>query len=127
MRSKCSALLMTAAAAVPASAIPPVPPPPPPQPPSNADVRLGEIASGVDPAQMRRTVEKLVSFGTRHTLSSQTDKKRGIGAALDWTESEFKKFGLPTVRPCDDCAARPVFSAIQSIRFTKTENCSQIF
>lgn len=108
MRSMFSALLMTAAAAVPASAIPPVPPPPPPQPPSNADVRLGEIASGVDPAQMRRTVEKLVSFGTRHTLSSQTDKKRGIGAALDWTESEFKKFGLPTVRPCDTVTGKRV-------------------
>ena len=31
--------------------------------------------------RMKATVEKLVSFGTRHTLSSQTDPKRGIGAA----------------------------------------------
>jgi Zn-dependent M28 family amino/carboxypeptidase len=42
-----------------------------------------------------------VSFGTRHTLSSQTDPKRGIGAALNWTEGQFKGFGLPTVRPCE--------------------------
>ena len=107
MRSILPALLM-AAAAVPASAIPPVPPPPPPQPPSQVDVRLGEIASAVDAAQMRRTVAKLVSFGTRHTLSSQTDKKRGIGAALDWTKGEFEKFGLPTVRPCDTVTGRRV-------------------
>ena len=39
---------------------------------------------------MRHTIESLVSFGTRHTFSSQTDPKRGIGAALEWTrESEY--------------------------------------
>jgi hypothetical protein len=50
---------------------------------------------------MKAVVEKLVSFGTRHTLSSQTDPKRGIGAALDWTDAQFRSFGLPTVRPCE--------------------------
>lgn len=33
-----------------------------------------------DPARLKASVEKLVSFGTRHTLSSATDPKRGIGA-----------------------------------------------
>ena len=33
-----------------------------------------------DPARLKATVEKLVRFGTRHTLSSATDPKRGIGA-----------------------------------------------
>ena len=105
-----SICILLAAAAFPASAIPPVPPPPPAQPPvtANVDARLAAIASAVDAAQMRRTVEKLVSFGTRHTLSSQTDKKRGIGAALDWTEGEFRKFGLRTVRPCDTVTGRRV-------------------
>jgi Zn-dependent M28 family amino/carboxypeptidase len=55
----------------------------------------------VSQAQLRHTIEALVSFGTRHTLSSQTDPKRGIGAALNWTEGRFKSFGLPTVRPCE--------------------------
>jgi hypothetical protein len=55
----------------------------------------------VSATRMKATIEKLVSFGTRHTLSSQTDPKRGIGAALNWTEEQFKSFGLPTVRPCD--------------------------
>ena len=31
--------------------------------------------------RLKADVEKLVSFGTRHTLSSATDPKRGIGAA----------------------------------------------
>ncbi len=40
-------------------------------------------------ASLKQTVEKLVSFGTRHTLSSPDDPKRGIGAARRWVASEF--------------------------------------
>jgi hypothetical protein len=69
--------------------------------PPSTDARLRQIVAPVSGAQMKRTVEKLVSFGTRHTLSSQTDPKRGIGAALDWTQGQFRSFGLPTERPCD--------------------------
>jgi Peptidase family M28 len=43
------------------------------------------------PARLKADVEKLVSFGTRHTLSSATDPKRGIGAARAWAKSEFEK------------------------------------
>jgi hypothetical protein len=52
-----------------------------------------------DPVKLQKTVEKLVSFGTRHTLSSATDPKRGIGAARKWAESEFKKIG----KKCKGC------------------------
>jgi hypothetical protein len=62
---------------------------------------LQQIIAPVSGADMKRIDEKLVSFGTRHTLSSQTDPKRGIGAALNWADSQFKSFGLQTVRPCD--------------------------
>jgi hypothetical protein len=55
----------------------------------------------VSQAQLRHSIETLVSFGTRHTLSSQTDPKRGIGAALNWAEGQFRSDGLETVRPCD--------------------------
>src|SRR3954451_13010637 len=33
----------------------------------------------------------LVGFGTRHTLSSQDDPNRGIGAARDWIFSQFQQ------------------------------------
>ena len=46
------------------------------------DARLAAIAAGVNQARIKATVEKLVSFGTRHTLSSQADPRRGIGASL---------------------------------------------
>ena len=69
--------------------------------PPSPDAKLRAIVAPVSGERMKGTVEKLVSFGTRHTLSSQTDPKRGIGAALDWTQGQFKSFGLPTERPCD--------------------------
>ena len=58
-----------------------------------------EIADDVSQARIRALVEKLVSFGTRHTLSSQTDPKRGIGAALKWTQDEFGRYS----RACGGC------------------------
>ena len=76
--------------------------------PPSPDARLKEIIAPVSGAQMKRTVEKLVSFGTRHTLSSQTDPKRGIGAALNWTKGQFESFGLPTDRPCDTVTGKRV-------------------
>jgi hypothetical protein len=51
--------------------------------------RLREVAAQVSPERLRATIEKLVSFGTRHTLSTTTDEKRGIGAARRWTAGEF--------------------------------------
>src|SRR6476620_5807650 len=70
-------------------------------PPPSPDARLRAIVAPVSAARLKANVEKLVSFGTRHTLSSQTDPKRGIGAALNWGQSQFESYGLQTVRPCD--------------------------
>ena len=69
--------------------------------PTAQDRRLAEIASGVSAARLKADVAKLVSFGTRHTLSSQTDPKRGIGAALRWSEAEFRKLGLEVATPSE--------------------------
>jgi hypothetical protein len=82
-----------------AAAIPPLPPP---------EAIVAEYARAVDGARMKRTIEKLVSFGTRHTLSSQTDPKRGIGASVRWAEAEMKSFGLPTLQTCDTVTGRRV-------------------
>src|SRR5438067_299444 len=60
-------------------------------PPPSTDAKLRDIVAPVSQAQLRHTIEKLVSFGTRHTLSSQTDPKRGIGAALEWARGEFQR------------------------------------
>jgi Peptidase family M28 len=52
-----------------------------------------------DPARLKADVEKLVSFGTRHTLSSATDPKRGIGAARTWGAAELNRIG----KACGEC------------------------
>lgn len=56
-------------------------------------------AQNVSEARLRADIDTLVSFGTRHTLSSQTDPKRGIGAALNWAERELGK----VAKNCGGC------------------------
>ncbi len=57
------------------------------------------LAEQVSEQNLRDYMDKIVSFGTRHTLSSQTDPKRGVGAAVNWALEEFKRIGAD----CDDC------------------------
>ncbi len=57
------------------------------------------LAAQVSEERLRADMDKIVSFGTRHTLSSQTDPKRGIGAAVNWALDEFRRIGTG----CDDC------------------------
>lgn len=49
------------------------------------------MVAEVDPRNIERTIRRLVSFGTRNTLSSQSDARRGIGAARDYLRSEFER------------------------------------
>ncbi len=53
----------------------------------------------VSQSRLEADVARLVAFGTRHTLSSQDDPKRGIGAARKWAEAEFRK----TSAACGGC------------------------
>jgi len=59
------------------------------------------VAGEVSQARLRASIDRLVSFGTRHTLSSQTDRHRGIGATLRWGEAELRGFS----RACGNCLA----------------------
>ena len=51
---------------------------------------LQTLASAPSEAELRTTITKLVSFGTRHTMSDTTSKTRGIGAARQWVKSRFE-------------------------------------
>ena len=46
-----------------------------------------------DPARLKASVEKLVGFGTRHTLSVTDHPTRGIGAARRWFATELSRIG----------------------------------
>jgi hypothetical protein len=52
---------------------------------------LREMLAEISPHNIEQTVLGLCAFGTRHTLSSQTDPQRGIGAARDWLLGQFQK------------------------------------
>ena len=60
-------------------------------PSSKRNPEIARIVSEINAGNIERTVRKLVSFGTRNTLSSQDNPTRGIGAARDWLYSEFQK------------------------------------
>src|SRR6185369_3624772 len=72
------------------------------------------IAGQVSEAALRATVARLVAFGTRHTLSVRDNPARGIGAALNWTEAEFRRISqgcggcLAIVRPSDRVTNRRI-------------------
>src|SRR5215472_1616383 len=53
--------------------------------------QIADIVREIDAHNIERTIRKLVSFGTRNTLSDQNDPNRGIGAARDWLYAEFQK------------------------------------
>jgi Peptidase family M28 len=52
---------------------------------------VARIVAEIDARNIERTIRRLVSFGTRNTLSVQDDPNHGIGAARDWLFSEFAK------------------------------------
>lgn len=62
---------------------------------------LGELARAVSAAELRATDAKLVSFGTRHTLSDTVSDTRGIGAARRWVKARFEAIG----KDCGGCLA----------------------
>jgi hypothetical protein len=57
-----------------------------------ADPGLRAMLREIDPDRIKATILKLVSFGTRHTASSQTDPNRGIGAATNWVFDQMQSF-----------------------------------
>src|SRR5262249_10646287 len=56
------------------------------------DPALRALLQQIDPNRIQAIIEKLVSFGTRHTASSQTDPNRGIGAATAYVAQVMQGF-----------------------------------
>ena len=54
------------------------------------EMRHGLVAD-VSAERIEADIRKLVSFGTRHTLSETESDTRGIGAARRWIEAEFRR------------------------------------
>jgi hypothetical protein len=68
-----------------------------------ADPKIAAALKGVSTERIRASIEKLVSFGTRLTLSAQDPASiaagHGIGAAREWIQSEFERYS----KDCGGC------------------------
>jgi hypothetical protein len=56
------------------------------------DAEIEQMVKEVSPDSLKTYINTLVAFGTRNTLSTQTDPKRGIGAARKWVLNKFNEF-----------------------------------
>lgn len=56
------------------------------------DPEIDKMVKEVNADSLKAYIYKLVSFGTRNTLSTQTDPNRGIGAARNWVLQKFNEF-----------------------------------
>ena len=66
---------------------------------SEVSKMLTEIATAPSAGRIEKDIRKLVSFGTRHTLSDTISQTRGIGAARRWIKSEFETISTN----CNNC------------------------
>jgi hypothetical protein len=56
------------------------------------DPVIEQMLKEVSSDSLKSHINNLVSFGTRHTLSTQADSKKGIGAAREWVLKKFNEF-----------------------------------
>lgn len=60
---------------------------------------IAKMMKEISAKNIEASIRKLVSFGTRNTLSEQDNPTRGIGAARDWIFGEFQKIS----NDCGNC------------------------
>ena len=64
-------------------------------------LKTHEFVAAVSAERIQADIEKLVSFGTRHTLSETESETRGIGAARRWIEAEFENISKGCAVPLE--------------------------
>jgi hypothetical protein len=73
---------------------------------------IDAIVREISPKRMHDYVEKLVSFGTRHTMSDTKSDTRGIGAARRWIKSELERCGAGRLEVAFDSHVHPVMARL---------------
>ena len=73
-----------------------------------SEAQMHEIVAAVSADRIEASIETLVGFGTRHTLSETQSDVRGIGAARRWIEAEFNRIA-------DDCGGCLEVSTVAEI------------
>ena len=86
MRHRAAIVLLALVFYAPASAQAPTPPAT-----TGLDPRIEKLIASISEERLQELLQKLVSFGTRNTLSDATSPTRGIGAARQWIFDELKR------------------------------------
>ena len=66
---------------------------------SQNDKDFYDIIENISESRIEYNIKKLVSFGTRHTLSDTVSNKTGIGAARRWIKKTFENISSD----CNNC------------------------
>jgi len=81
--------------------------------PMRIDPRIERALKAVSAKRIRANIDKLVSFGTRSTISAQdpdvVTSGHGIGAAREWLKAEFERYS----KECGGCLEVKTDSFIQ--------------
>jgi hypothetical protein len=62
------------------------------------DPQIDAMVKEISRDSLQSYIKSMVAFGTRNTLSTQTDPKRGIGAARNWVLGKFNQFARTSSR-----------------------------
>ncbi len=94
-----------------------------------ADTQIAGALRNVSPRQIEANIEKLVSFGTRLTLSAQDPESiaagHGIGAAREWIKSEFERYS----KDCGGCleVKTDLFTEAPADRIPKATQITNVY
>lgn len=106
------------------------------KPPADVRAALGRV----DSRSLERYDRALVGFGTRHTLSTQNDPERGIGAARDWIKAQFDSIAATSggrmttelqsfIQPVSDRVPQPtrITNVIAKLRGTDASSADRVY
>lgn len=86
---------------------------------------IQKMIKEISAKRIEADIRKLVSFGTRNTLSEQANPTRGIGAARDWLFAEFNKISAE----CGNClqVEKQTFLQPKANRIPEPTNLTNVF
>jgi hypothetical protein len=102
--------------------------------------QIDTIVREISPQRIQAYIDKLVSFGTRHTMSDTVSETRGIGAARRWIKGELERCGAASgghlqvafdshLHPVDRRIARPVeiVNVVATLPGTQAESRDRMY
>lgn len=102
--------------------------------------RIDTIVRAISPQRIQASIDKLVSFGTRHTMSDTVSETHGIGAARRWIKAELERCGAAGggrlqvafdshLHPVDRRLARPteIVNVVATLPGSQAESRERIY